>query len=127
MNSILIVLILAIMFVIIGSFYATRSMILWRRTSIAGVGVEVTKSRSFLHNNFILVLLVGAFAGLHVLIELIQNTISIESPYINGLFDVLYYITLLAIVMILSVLSFMWYKLLLKINKWDKRLISGKK
>ncbi|MCX9014257.1 MAG: hypothetical protein OIN89_05620 [Candidatus Methanoperedens sp.] len=127
MNSILIVLILAIVFVIIGSFYATRSMILWRRTSISGVGAAVTKSRSFLHNNFVLVILVGAFAGLHVLLELIQDTVSIESPYINGLFYVLYYITLLAIVAILSVLSFMWYKLLLKINEWDKRLISGKK
>lgn len=127
MNAPLIILGLAIVFVVTGAFYATRSMILWRRTNIAGVGVEVTKSRSFLHNNFVLVILVGAFAGVHVLLELTQDTITVESPVIKELFPLIYYITLLAIVVILSVLSFMWYKLLLKINKWDKRLVSGKK
>ena len=127
MNAPLIVINLAMIFVIIGSFFAAKSILLWRKTNLAGIGVEVTKSRSFLHNNFLLVLLVGAFTGIHVFLEFLQFTITIESPYFNVLFYVLYYSTLLAIVFVLSLLSFKWYKLLSKVNQWDKRWIGGKK
>ena len=114
-------------FVIIGSFFAIKSIMLWRKTNLAGIVIEVTKSRSFLQNNFLMVLLVGAFASIHVFLEFLQFTITIESTYINGLFYVLYYLTLLAIVFVLSILSFKWYNLLSKVNQWDKRWIGGKK
>lgn len=127
MNAPLIVINLAMIFVIIGSFFAAKSILLWRKTNLAGIGVEVTKSRSFLHNNFLLSSLIGAFTAIHVILEFVQFTITIESPYINEFFYVLYYITLLVIVIVLSVLSFKWYNLLSKVNKWDKRWISGKK
>ena len=127
MNAPLIIINLAMIFVIIGSYFAIKSILLWRKTNLTGIGVEVTKSRSFLQNNFLLVLLVGAFASIHVFLEFFQHNSSIESPYINVLFYVLYYSTLLAIVFVLSILSFKWYKLLSRINKWDKRWIKGKK
>ena len=123
----LIIISIALIFVAIGSIYALLSLMLWKDTNTSGIGVEVTKSRSFLHNNFLLSSIVGAFAGLHVLLEFLQFTVTIESTYLNRVFYVLYYITLLVIVIVLSILSFKWYTLLSKVNKWDKRWISGKK
>ena len=127
MNTSSIIINLAMIFVVMGLYFAIKSILLWRKTNIAGIGVEVTKNRSFLQINFLLILLVGAFAGIHVFLEFLQFTITIESPYINVLFYVLYYSTLLAIVFVLLILSFKWYKLLSKINQWDTRWVSGKK
>lgn len=126
MNSPLIVISFAMAIVVIGSFYAIRSIILWEKTNIAGIGVEVTKSRSFLHTNFMLSSLVGAFVAVHVFLEFIQHTVPIESTSINRLSLAIYYFTVLAIVSFLFLLAFKWYKLLSKVNKWDKRWIKGK-
>ncbi len=126
MNGPLIVISFAMSLVVIGSFYAIKSIILWKKINIAGIGVEVTKSRSFLHTNFMLSSIIGAFVAIHVFLEFIQHTVSIESPSLNGLSFALYYFTILAIVISLFLLAFKWYKLLSKVNRWDKRWISGK-
>lgn len=126
MNASSIIISLAMILVGVGLYFATISTLLWRKTNIAGVGIEVTKNRSFLQNNFLLVILVGAFAGTHVFIDFLKLTVVPETSYI----EILHFtqaLSLLAIMSVLSILSFKWYKLLSKINQWDKRWISGKK
>ena len=110
----------------IGLYFTVKSTLLWRKTNIAGIGIEVTKNKSFLQDNFLLVLFIGAFTGTHVFIDFLKLTIVMEAPYIETL-HFMQILTLLAIMFVLSILSFKWYKLLSKINQWDKRWISGKK
>lgn len=117
---------LAMILVGIGLYFAIKSTLLWRKTNIAGIGIEVTKNKSFLQNNFLLVLLIGAFTGTHVFIDFLKLTVVVDAPYIEIL-HFMQALSLLAIMLVLSMLSFKWYKLLSKINQWDKRWISGKK
>lgn len=107
----------------IGPFYAYRCWKLWRHTSITGIGVVVTKDKSFLSNNFKLVLAVGALSSLNVLFNVAEHFDLLSAPFIVNIFYSVYYLNLAAIMSAILILALSWYKLLSKVNHWDKRWI----
>jgi hypothetical protein len=111
----------------IGAVYAYSCVMLWRHTNITGVGVEVTKDRSFLSNNFKLVIIIGALSSLHILFELVQNLNLIWTSLTLSIFNVLYYLDLSGVMLALLLLAIAWYKLLSKVNAWDTRWIKPDK
>lgn len=108
-----------------GAIYAYRCWMLWRHTSLSGVGVEVTK-RSFLSSNFKLTLIVGGLNGIHVIFETAEALDLVSPPWLKDIFGLLYYLNIVAIMSVLLILSIMWYRLLLRVNRWDKRWIKPK-
>lgn len=116
----------SLIFACIGAFFAYRCWRLWRHANIAGIGVEVTKDRTFLSNNFKLVIVIGGLAGLHVVFELVQFYLSPSTPLIYNLFHFVYFLNLASIMTAFLMLAIAWYRLLLRVNKWDRRWIKGK-
>jgi hypothetical protein len=117
----------ALLFTGIGAFFAYKCLIYWEHTNISSICAEMSKNRSFLSNNFKLVILAGAFSGLRVLLELIEKFNLIPTiTVIQDIFHALYYLDISATMLILSILAIIWYRLLSKINAWDKRVIKIK-
>lgn len=110
----------------IGAFVAYKCWRLWRHANIAGIGVEVTKDRTFLSNNFKLVIVIGGLAGLHVVFELIEFYFSSSTPLIYNLFHFVYFLNLASIMTAFLMLAIAWYRLLSRVSKWDRRWIKGK-
>lgn len=110
----------------IGMVYAYNCWRLWRHTKINGIGVEVTKSRTFLSHNFKLVLVVGALSGLHVVFVTMEELHLLSPPWLRNTFDFLYYLNTITIMSALLVLAISWHKVLTKVNRWDKRWIKAK-
>lgn len=104
-----------------GPFYAYRCWRLWRHTNTASIGVEVTKDRSFLSNNFKLVLIVGALSGMNVLFEVAQSLDLLSPLLIPNVFS---YLNLAAIMTVILILAVSWYNLLSRVRRWDSRWIT---
>jgi hypothetical protein len=107
----------------IGPFYAYRCWKLWRHTNITGISVEVTKDKSFLSNNFKLVLVVGALSSMNVLFNVVEHFDLPSAPFIVNMFYSFYYLNLAAIMSAILILAIAWHKLLSRVNRWDKRWI----
>lgn len=117
----------ALLFTCIGAFFAYKCLIYWEHTNISSISAEISKNRSFLSNNFKLVMFTGAFSGLHVLLELIEKFNLIPTiAIVQDIFHVLYYLDISATMLVISILAIIWYRLLSKINAWDKRVIKIK-
>lgn len=108
----------------IGAFFAFRCLILWRRISITGVSVEVSKDRSFLSNNLRLVLTIGGLAGLHIFFEMIEQFLTLPAS-IWKIFYFVYYLDLVLMMFVLLILAIVWYRLLSKVSRWDKHWIKA--
>jgi hypothetical protein len=118
---------IALLFAGIGAFFAYKCMIRWEHTNINSISAEISKNRSFLSNNFKLVLLTGALSSLHILFELIEEFNLIPTvAIVQDIFHVLYYLDISATMLILLILAIIWYRLLSKVNAWDKRVIKIK-
>lgn len=116
---------ISLLLTLIGAIYAYRCWMLWRHTSLSGVGVEVTK-RSFLSSNFKLILIVGGLNGLHVIFETAEALDLLSPPWLKDIFELIYYLNIVAIMSVLLILSILWYRLLFRVNRWDKRWIKPK-
>ncbi len=104
-----------------GAFFTYRCWKLWKHTNITSLELWVTKDRSFLTNNFKLFIVIGALSGLHVLFELIERFVTPSIPFIWDLFYLFYYLNLVSIMVVFLMLAVAWYRLLSKVNAWDKR------
>lgn len=110
-----------------GAFFAYKCWRLWRHANITGLGLWVTKDRSFLSNNFKLVIIIGGLASLHVFFELVEQ-FDIQMPQsFWGVFHILYFFDLIASMAVFLMLAIIWYRLLSKVSTWDKRWITTKK
>ncbi len=116
----------SLLLTLIGAFYAYKCWMQWRHTHITGIGVEVTKDRAFLSNNFKLVLVVGALNGVRVIFEAAGRLDSLSPPWLRNTFDFLYYLNTITIMSALLILAISWHKVLTKVNHWDKRWIKAK-
>lgn len=111
----------------IGAFFAYRCWRMWRHANITGLGLWVTKDRSFLSNNFKLVIIIGGLASLHVFFELVEQ-LDIQMPQsFWKIFHIMYFFDLIASMAIFLMLAIIWYRLLSKVNTWDKRWVTPKK
>ncbi len=110
-----------------GAFFAYKCWRLWRHANITGLGLWVTKDRSFLSNNFKLVIIIGGLASLHVFFELVEQ-FDIQMPQsFWKVFHILYFFDLIASMAVFLMLAIIWYRLLSKVSTWDKRWITPKK
>lgn len=101
----------------IGAFFAYRCWILWGHSNISSIGTEVAKDRSFLSDNFKLILIIGGLAALHVFFELVEYFGFLPAnSFILNVFLIAYFLNLIATMAILLVLAILWYKLLLKVS-----------
>lgn len=108
----------------IGAFFAYKCWRLWRRSSVSSISIEVTRDRSFLSNNFKLVLIIGGLAALHVFFEMVEYFgLLPQSSFILNVFSIVYFLDLIATMGILLILAILWYRLLLKVSVWDRRWI----
>ncbi len=108
-----------------GAFFTYRCWKLWKHTNITTLGLWVTRDRSFLTSNFNLVIVIGALSGLHVLLELGERFVDPSIPFIWNLFYLLYYLNLVSIMVVFLMLAVAWYRLLSKVNAWDKRWLKA--
>lgn len=104
-------------------FYAYKCWRLWKHVNIGGIGAMVTKDRAFLSHNFKLILAVGALNGMHVVFEAVEGLGVLSPAWLRSIFDLLYYVIIIAIMSLLLVLAISWYRLLLKVDRWDRRWI----
>jgi len=104
-----------------GPFYAYRCWKLWRHINTASIGVEVTKDRSFLSNNFKLVLVVGALSGMNVLFEVARYFDLLSQRFVPNVFS---HLVLAAIMIVILILAVSWYNLLSRVRRWDSRWIT---
>ena len=104
-----------------GAFFTYRCWKLWKHTNITSLGLWVTKDRSFLTNNFKLIIVIGALSGLHVLFELWERFVILSTPFIRNIFYLFYFLNLVSIMIVFLMLAVAWYKMLSKVNIWDKR------
>lgn len=119
--------ILAVILAAVGAFFAYKCFMLWRQVSTSGIAVEVTKNRSFLSINFKLTLVIGALAGLHLFFEIWEMYGLPTAPFIWAFYNFFYYLNLTAIMLVLLIMAITWYKLLSKVDRWDRRLIKPNK
>ncbi len=115
--------IVSLIFIGTGMFYAHRCWILWNSTTISGIGIVLTKDKSFLKINFILVMVIGALTGLHILyVELAEHFGLLSAPFWS-VFYMVYYLKIIGIMSAFLILANSWHKLLLKVNHWDRHWI----
>ena len=114
---------IALILAAIGAFFAYRCVVLWKRLDITGVGIEVTKDRAFLSNNFKLVLIIGGLASLHIFLEMVERFYSPPAPFFWKVFYFVYYTDLVLLMLVLLVLAVVWYRLLSRVNRWDRRWV----
>jgi len=110
-----------------GAFFAYRCWRLWRRTNITSLGLWVTKDKSFLSNNFKLVIIIGGLASLHVFFELVEQVDIDASQFFWKIFHIAYFLDLVLLMVVFLMLAVTWYRLLAKVNAWDKRWITTEK
>lgn len=110
-----------------GAFFAYRCWRLWRHTNITGLGLWVTKDKSFLSNNFKLIIIIGGMSSLHVLFELVELFDIQMSRSFWKVFHIVYFSNLVALMVVFLMLAITWYRLLSKVNTWDKRWLTPKK
>ncbi len=110
-----------------GAFFAYRCWKLWRHTNITGLGLWVTRDKSFLSNNFKLVIIIGGLSSLHVLFELVEQLDILMPQTFWKVFHIAYFSDLVALMFVFLMLAITWYRLLSKVNTWDKRWITQKK
>ncbi len=126
-NISLVGIIISLIFISIGAFYAYRCWMLWNKISSSSIGVAVTMNRSFLQTNFKLVLVTGALIGLHSLyVELAEHFGLPSTPFGWNIFYLLYYLKLAVIMLAILILASSWHKFLLKVNHWNTRGIQTK-
>lgn len=114
---------IALILAVIGAFFAYRCVVLWKRVDITGVGIEVTKDRAFLSSNFKLVLVIGGLAGMHIFLEMVERFYSPPAPFFWKVFYFVYYTDLVLLMLVLLVLAVVWYRLLSRVNRWDRRWV----
>lgn len=118
---------IALILAAIGAFFAYKCLVLWRRIDIKGVGIEVTKDRTFLSNNYKLVLILGGLASLHIFLEIVERFYSPPAPFFWEIFYFVYYIDQVMLMLVLVILAVVWYRLLSRINRWNRRWIKAEK
>ncbi len=106
---------------LIGMLYTYKCWRIWRNSTIPGVCVEVAQCRSFLSNNFKLILLVWTLNGLHVVIGTLESLDLGLTAWLQNIFNIIYHLNMIIIMSAYLVLAISWYKLLSKINQWDER------
>lgn len=114
---------ISVILIAIAGFYVIKSWALWRNMNPTGIGVEVAKDRIFLSDNFKLFMALSVLSSLHIVFELENRMEWLSPPPLHSLFETLYYLNTIVIMSIFLILTLMWYKLLLKVNKWDERWI----
>lgn len=119
--------VIALILAAIGAFFAYKCLVLWKRVDITGVGIEVTKDRAFLSNNFKLVLIIGGLSALHIFLELIERFYSPPTPFFWEVFYFVYYLDQVLLMLVLLVLAIVWYRLLSRVSRWDRRWVKVEK
>lgn len=119
--------VIALILAAIGAVFAYKCLVLWKRADITGVGIEVTKDKAFLSNNFKLVLIIGGLAGLHIFLELVERFYSSQALFFWEIFYFVYYLGLVLLMLVLLVLAVVWYRLLSRVSRWDKRWVKVEK
>ncbi len=105
------------------AFYAYRCIMLLRETNITGVGIELTKNRSFLSTNFMFIMLIGSLSSLHVLLGAVEQQNFISNSLTHDVINVIYCLDVSGSMLALLSLTVAWYKLLQKVHTWDTRWI----
>lgn len=119
--------VIALILAAIGAFFAYRCLVLWKRLDITGVGIEVTKDKAFLSSNFKLVLILGGLSGVHIFLEMVERFYSPPAPFFWEIFYFVYYSDQVLLMLILLVLAVVWYRLLSRVSRWDKRWVKVNK
>jgi hypothetical protein len=107
------------------AFFGYRCVMLLKDTNITGMGIELTKNRSFLSMNFMFIMVIAGLSGLHIMLGHAERNI-ISTSYIHEVINVIYYLDLSGAMLALLLLTIAWYKLLLKVNTWDTYWIKPK-
>lgn len=118
---------IALILAVVGAVFAYKCLALWRHMNITGVCIEVTKDKAFLSNNFKHVLIIGGLAGLHIFMEMVEQLYSPPASFFWEIFYFVYYLGLVLLMLVIVVLAIMWYRLLSKVSRWDKRWVKANK
>ena len=108
-----------------GMVFVIKNWVLWRNINLTGIGIEVAKDKSFLSDNFKLFMALSVLSGFNLVFELENNLAWFSPPPLKDLFEVLYYLNIITISSIFLILTIMWYKLLSRVVKWDRRWIKA--
>lgn len=118
---------IALILAVVGAVFAYKCLTLWRRMNITGVCIEVTKDKAFLFNNFKYLLMIGGLAGFHTFLEMVEQLYSPPASFFWEIFYFVYYLGLVLLMLFLLVLAVVWYRVLSRVNRWDKRWIKANK
>jgi hypothetical protein len=107
-----VILITAVFLTIIGLYLSIISWFSWRGIEDDVMRAKAFLNKKFLNRNFNLVLIIGAFVGLHTLLEFIEilGYPSALIPFAKEI-RLFYFLTLTISMILLVVLAYCWYKL----------------
>lgn len=105
---------IAVLFSFAGFYFGIKALLSFRNTPDDILRAKVFLTKNFLHNNFVIILIVGCLVFLHTILEFLEYGFEILSIPFTPTVRIIYALTLPIITFLLSFLAYYWNNALLK-------------